>query len=109
MGFLVGLTALAAVLGIIRFLKFNPRTRAGEQTLAEAQERASRLKSAPRGEEVGFAVALFGTAVLVGTPFEPLHAMRQAQQGGDSGGGGCGSDGGGDGGCGGGGCGGCGG
>ena len=64
------------------------------------------MKRAPQASEAGYAVAIFGTGVLVGTPWEPLHAIQRS--GGDTGtggggdGGGCGS------GCGGG-CGGCGG
>jgi hypothetical protein len=49
------------------------------------------------------AVALFGTGVLVGTPWEPVHALKQKD--GDGGG----ADGSSDGGSGCGGCGGCGG
>jgi uncharacterized membrane protein YgcG len=57
-------------------------------------------------DEAAMAVALFGTAVLVGTPWQPVHAMRQQQGSGDAGGSGGSDSGGGDGG---GGCGGCGG
>lgn len=105
--FLAILLLLTAIAAGIRFFKYNARTMAGNAVLRDLEASASRLKRAPVATEAGFAVALFGTAVLVGTPWEPVHAMRQSG-GGDSGYGGEGdSDGGG--GCGGGGCGGCGG
>ncbi|WP_421991801.1 TIGR04222 domain-containing membrane protein [Qipengyuania sp.] len=109
-GYLTGLMILAAILGSIRFIKLDPRTRGGLAAVAEGKAISSRLKSAPTGPELGFGVALFGTAILAGTPFSQLHAMRQAASGD---GGGYSSDGGDSsssdgGGCGGG-CGGCGG
>lgn len=56
--------------------------------------------------EVGLGVGLFGMGVLAGTPYAPLHDLRQqsADAGNGAGDGGCSG-----GGCGGGGCGGCGG
>lgn len=108
-GFLTILLVVTALLALWRCFKVDARTRAGLRTLDAAQERASRLKSAPTQAELGLGVALFGTAILAGTPFEQLHAMRQSATG--DGGGGYSSDGGsdGDGGGDGGGCGGCGG
>lgn len=106
-GFLVILLVLTLAIGLVRLVKADPRTREGMAVLIRERKRSDRLARAPRAEEAGLAVALFGTAVLVGTPWEPVHAMRQ--QGGDSGGGGGDSSsdsGGGDGGSG---CGGCGG
>lgn len=97
------LMAVTALLALLRFGKFNPRTRAGDAMLEEAQRAAQRLRSATPADEAGRAVALFGTGVLVGTPWAPLHDMRN-QHSGASCGGGCGNDGGS--GCGGGGCGG---
>jgi uncharacterized protein (TIGR04222 family) len=111
-GFLVALLGLTIVFALIRMGTMNSRTMAGNEAIRELEKQSSRLKRAPQAAEAGFAVALFGTAVLVGTPWEPLHAMRQAASG-DSGssGGDSGSSGDSDGGsgCGGGGCGGCGG
>ncbi len=107
-GFLVILLVLTAVLALIRFAKCDPRTRAGMETVQAMGRSSSRINRAPQSGEAALAVALFGTGVLVGTPWEPVHAMRQ-QGNGDGGGGGGdsgSSDGGGDGG---GGCGGCGG
>ena len=104
-GFLIGLMILIFVLAIIRFATLSPLTRAGEDRLELVREKSSRLRSAPTAGEAGMAVALFGTAVLVGTPFEAVHALRP-QASGDAGGSG---DSSGDSGCGGGGCGGCGG
>ena len=110
-GILVVLLFVTVICAIVRLAAFNPRTMAGNAALKELEEKSSRLKRAPQQSEAGFAVALFGTAVLVGTPWEPLHAVQRAGSGdgsstsdsGDSG------DSGGDSGCGGGGCGGCGG
>ena len=78
-------------------------TAAGVATVQQMRARNGRFARAPRPDEAAMAVALFGTGVLVGTPWEPVHAMRQRD--GDGGG----ADGSSDGGCGGGGCGGCGG
>ena len=110
-GILTVMMIVLALLTLIRFAVLDPRTRAGQDAVAEAQERAGRLKTAPTQPELGLGVALFGTAVLVGTPFSELHAMRQAavtdggggftsdssssgDSGGDGGGGGCGGCGG---------------
>lgn len=105
--FLTLLLCLTLVLAIVRFARSDPRTTAGVEAVKRLRSANKRASRAPRPEEAALAVALFGTGVLVGTPWEPVHAMRQ-QGGGDGGGS---SDGGGDGGsgCGGGGCGGCGG
>jgi len=105
-GLLVVLLGLTVLLALIRFARFDQRTIAGIEAVEQLRERSSRLKRAPQPGEAALAVALFGTGVLVGTPWEPVHAMRQKD---NSDGGGDGdsrsSDGGGDGG----GCGGCGG
>lgn len=104
-GFLVALMILTLILAATRFFTIDPRTRAGVEAVTDLRTRHDRYARAPLAGEAAFAVALFGTTVLVGTPWEPVHAMRKSE--GDGGGG----DGGGDGGsgCGGGGCGGCGG
>jgi uncharacterized protein (TIGR04222 family) len=106
-GFLVMLMVLTVVLALIRFAKSDPRTRAGIEAVRDMRRSASRLSRAPQSGEAALAVALFGTGVLVGTPWEPVNAMRP-QSGGDGGGSDGGSSDGGSG-CGGGGCGGCGG
>lgn len=110
-GFLTALMVFTAILALARFAVLDPKTRAGQDALAEARDREIRLKSAPTGPEIGLGVALFGTAILAGTPYGELHAMRQSANGDGSGGysgdGGDGSSSG-DSGCGGG-CGGCGG
>jgi uncharacterized protein (TIGR04222 family) len=105
-GFLVILLAVTVFCAIIRFARSDPRTLAGIAAVRQLQNRGMRTARAPRAEEAAMAVALFGTAVLVGTPWEPVHAMRQ-QGSGDGSSSDTGSDGGS--GCGGGGCGGCGG
>ena len=105
-GYLTMMMIVTAILAVVRLAKFNPRTQAGNSVVATAMANAQRLRRATTSGETGLAVGLFGTAVLVGTPYAPLHAMRQTGGGaGESGG----SDGGGDGGGCGGGCGGCGG
>lgn len=104
-GFLVALLVLTAGLAIFRFAKADPRTAAGIAAINALRSDNGRFSRAPRADEAAMAVALFGSGVLVGTPWEPVHAMRQKDSGGGDGSGGD-SDGGGDGG---GGCGGCGG
>jgi uncharacterized protein (TIGR04222 family) len=102
-GFLIVLLGVTVALAVIRFVKSDPRTAAGVTAVQQMRARNGRFARAPRPDEAAMAVALFGTGVLVGTPWEPVHAMRQKN--GDGGG----ADGSSDGGCGGGGCGGCGG
>jgi uncharacterized protein (TIGR04222 family) len=106
-GYLVFLLIVTFALAWIRFVTVDPRTQAGIDAVQGLREENGRFARAPLPEEAAMAVALFGTTVLIGTPWEPVHAMRKPE--GDGGGGG--GDGGGDGGsgCGGGGCGGCGG
>ena len=110
-GFLTALIILTALLMLWRLVRLDPRTRAGQAALGEAKIKAARLRSAATGPELGIGVALFGTAILAGTPYSQLHAMRTAATGDGAGGfAGDGGDSGGDGGSGcGGGCGGCGG
>ncbi len=108
-GFLVVLLCLTAIAGVIRAVRLNARTMMGNAAIRDLEERSGRLKRAPQASEAGYAVAIFGTGVLVGTPWEPVHATRQAAYGGAGGDTGDHSDSGGDSGCGGGGCGGCGG
>lgn len=107
-GFLTVLLIVTAVLALIRALTIPKLTGAGIAALGDAREEADRIRRAPLAGEVGLAVALFGTGVLVGSEFGAFHTMRAASGGdsGSSGGDGGGGDGGG---CGGGGCGGCGG
>lgn len=101
-GFLVALLTVTVMLAIFRFANSDPRTIAGIAAVKWQHAKSSRLERAPQPGEAALAVALFGTGVLVGTPWEPVHAIRQ-QGSGDSG-----TSGDSDGGCGGG-CGGCGG
>ncbi|MCZ8369247.1 MAG: TIGR04222 domain-containing membrane protein [Porphyrobacter sp.] len=78
-GFLVILLVLTVVLAVIRFAKSDPRTHAGIAAVSDLRARNGRFARAPRPEEAPMAVALFGTGVLVGTPWEPVHAMRQRE------------------------------
>lgn len=105
-GFLVLFLVVTAIAVLIRVFATRRITKAGASALTEARERSARLKRAPTQQETGTAVALFGTAVLVGSPMADLHRMRQSDSGGGSGDS---SSGDGGSGCGGGGCGGCGG
>ena len=107
----VGVLGVLIALGMVviawRLLAGIRRTREGDRAMRDARQEHVGLKRAPTRDQMALGVAIFGTAVLAGTPFDPLHAMRHG--GGDAGYAG---DGGGDGGgsgCGGGGCGGCGG
>lgn len=103
-GYLGALLVLTGLLALIRFAIVDRRTRAGHELLSLESERADRIRRAPAREEMGTAVALFGTSVLAGSALTDFHRMRRESDG--SGGSGGDSDGGG---CGGGGCGGCGG
>jgi uncharacterized protein (TIGR04222 family) len=105
-GLLVMLMALTIGLAVVRLIQFDKRTGEGIAAVSRMRDDKARLKRAPLAEEAGMAVALFGAGVLVGTQWEPVHALRQKDGSGDSGGSDSSSDGGGDGG---GGCGGCGG
>ncbi len=105
-GILSFFLVFTAICAAIRWFTVDRRTAAAIRTVAEARAVRTRLRAAPMREETGLAVALFGTAVLAGSPYDMLHRLR-ATDGGDGGmssdgGSGCGS-----GGCGGG-CGGCG-
>ncbi|MAL00010.1 MAG: TIGR04222 domain-containing membrane protein [Citromicrobium sp.] len=108
-GVLGVLIALGLVVIVWRLLAGIRRTREGDRAMRDARQEHVGLKRAPTRDQMALGVAIFGTTVLAGTPFDPLHAMRHGG-GGDVGYAG---DGGGDGdggsGCGGGGCGGCGG
>ena len=107
----VAILGVLIALGLVvigwRLLAGIRRTREGDRALKDARQNNVGLKRAPTRDQAALGVAIFGTAVLAGTPFDSLHAMRHGS-GGDAGYAG---DGGGDGGsgCGGGGCGGCGG
>lgn len=103
-GYLSLLLVLTAVAAAIRWFTIDRRTRAAGEALADARRSSERLRRAPTASEVGLAVALFGTAVLLGSGLADFHKLRSSD--GNSGGG-DGSGGGGSG-CGGG-CGGCGG
>lgn len=104
-GYLIVLLGVTVALAVIRFVTCDPRTAAGKAAVQQMRARNGRFSRAPRPDEAAMAVALFGTGVLVGTPWEPVHALRQKN---GEGGGADGSSDGGSG-CGGGGCGGCGG
>lgn len=114
-GFLVAFLVATVIVAIIRIVSLDRRTRSGIRLVSEVRQRSERLGRAPTEAETGTAVALFGTAVLVGSPMAELHGIRRQSDGSGSGGGnGCGGGGGGGSGgsggsCGGGGCGGCGG
>jgi uncharacterized protein (TIGR04222 family) len=107
-GFLTMFLVVTAIFALIRFAALDRKTRAGSEALAEARERSERLRRAPASGETDLGVALFGTAVLVGSDWGDFHRMRTESSGSD--GSSSGGDGGGGGGCGGGGggCGGCG-
>lgn len=106
-GLLVALMGLTVVLAVICFARVDRRTIAGIEAVRRLRADSSRLRRAPQPGEAALAVALFGTGVLAGTPWEPLHAMRQQSGDASSNSDSSSSDGGS--GCGGGGCGGCGG
>lgn len=107
-GFLTAFLVVTVIFALIRFFTVDRRTQAGRDALDHATAQSGRLKQAPTNSEIGMAVALFGTTVLVGSGWADFHTLRNAGSS-DGGGGGGGDGGGGGGGCGGGGCGGCGG
>jgi uncharacterized protein (TIGR04222 family) len=109
-GFLTAFLVVTVIAALIRVFVTAPHTKGGMAALRQARGRSARLQIAPTHDEMGTAVALYGTAVLVGSPMADLHRMRQGSGdgGGTTGDSSSGGDGGGDGG-GGGGCGGCGG
>lgn len=74
-GFLLILLALTAILALLRFLHSDPRTRAGIEAVGELRTESARIPSAQRPEDAPLAVALFGTGVLVGTPWEAFHRL----------------------------------
>lgn len=108
-GLLVAAVVMTALIAAYRVAVFDRRTRAGIAAVSDARERHERLGRAPTRDETGMAVALFGTAVLVGSPLAELHGIRRDKGDGGSGCGSSGCGGNGNSGCGGGGCGGCGG
>lgn len=125
-GFLIA-SLVVSLFAFLLLLALTPRrTRLGDAAVAKVKDGNGPLKHGQAaaadesGYDAGLAVALFGTAALVGTPYSPLgtwYPRRSSEYGGGcgtgcgAGGSGCGGGdgGGGGGGCGGGGCGGCGG
>ncbi|MFN3862889.1 MAG: TIGR04222 domain-containing membrane protein [Erythrobacter sp.] len=100
-GWLIVLLVLTAAIALLRFFIIDGRTQFGIAEVARQQAAAAGIARAPRAEEVAMAVALVGTRVLVGTPWEPIHALLQQASSSDSsdssgdsgdsgGGGGCG-------------------
>ncbi|GIX20336.1 MAG: hypothetical protein KatS3mg120_2012 [Erythrobacter sp.] len=96
-GLLGPLLALTVSLAVIRMFHIDRRTRGGIAALEAARAKAKTLRAAPGADEAARAVALFGTGVLVGTAWEPVHTLRQQGSGADAGDGGGGDSGGGDG------------
>lgn len=86
-GLLSALMALTAVIALFRFILTDPRTRAGIEAVARARAAGAHLGRSPQHDEAPLAVALFGTAVLIGTPWEPVYALcRRADSGSKAGG-----------------------
>ena len=106
-GFLLCFLLATGLVALMRGTTLSPLTAGGATTLAHARQRGTRLRRAPAPGEEALAVALFGTVVLAGSAYAPLHQLRTAggDTSGSDGGSGCGGGGGGGGG---GGCGGCG-
>ncbi|MBN8502138.1 MAG: TIGR04222 domain-containing membrane protein [Sphingomonadales bacterium] len=102
-GVLIMLLIGTGLLIIWQFFRTARATQAGLAVLQEERDRHARLCRAPMSDEMGLAVALFGTAVLSGSALTAFHEMRQRSDAGsntdsgcdgDSGGGGCGGCGG---------------
>lgn len=97
--FLIAFLTVTAICALIRFAALDRRTQGGIVALSDAREEAQRLRLAPASNEMDLAVALFGTAVLAGSPLAAYHSMRSSSSnsgdagssdGGGCGGGGCG-------------------
>jgi uncharacterized protein (TIGR04222 family) len=71
--------ALTAVLILVRWLTLDRRTGSGKAALAAARTRHERLRRAPTAGAIDMGVALFGTVVLVGSAWEPLHRFRHRE------------------------------
>lgn len=102
-GFLTALMVVTLIAALYRWVAVDLRTPAGKRAVGRALRNHDRLRRAPTRPEMALGVALFGTAVLVGSEYATFHQFRapaDSGSGGSSDGGGCG------GGCGGGGCGG---
>lgn len=84
--YLVALMALTVALAIIRYIKNDPRTASGIAAVKELQDKHDHAAPSPRAEDAALKVALFGTDVLVGTPWEPVHALRRKDVGSSGGG-----------------------
>lgn len=86
-GFLIVLLGVTVLLAVIRFVTCDQRTAAGKTVLQSMRARSDRITGIPGPDEAALAVALFGTTVLVGTPWEAVLAMRQKDGGGGADGG----------------------
>jgi uncharacterized protein (TIGR04222 family) len=110
-GYLTALCVLAGVAALWFLLQSPHRSRYGDRLLNELKQQHNGLdQPGTTVHHLDLAVALFGSSILVATPYAYLHrTFAPPSSGGDGGGdsGSSGGDGGGDGGCGG--CGGCGG
>ncbi len=87
------LLIIALLIVVVRFVRLDRCTRAGQRELAQARKRADRLRRAPTVAELDLGVALFGTVVLIGSPWTAFHRPRAEGDGGcggGCGGGGCG-------------------
>jgi hypothetical protein len=84
---LSALMALTAVIALFRFILTDPRTRAGIEAVARARAAGAHLGRSSQHDEAPLAVALFGTAVLIGTPWEPVCALCQPADSGSKAGG----------------------
>lgn len=92
--FLIFLTAICVIAGLIVLFSVPERSRAGDALLQQMNLKYAHARRAPRKGDMGLAVALAGTAVLAGTAYADFHNYRAPQNsGGDGGGGGsCSSD-----------------
>jgi uncharacterized protein (TIGR04222 family) len=89
-GFLIVPVIVAAIAMVIGMRRRPTRSRSGDALLAEMRRKMARLTRAPTEDELPLALALVGTAVLVGTSYAALGAP--SRQAGADGGSGCGSN-----------------
>ncbi len=80
-GYLAVMTLILAAVGLYLLFNAPRRTWAGDRALAGARRRLARVVRAPTNEELPMAVALGGTAVLVGTLYADYHGVNPGASG----------------------------
>lgn len=74
-GGLLVLLAITLACAVLRYLLSDPRTVAGIGAVRDVHGGRAARAHPPAADEAPLAVALFGTEVLIGTPWEPVHRL----------------------------------